>query len=99
MFTFYDKLISRVSCGPYSAQAVLLVVIHSVPLKWGSLTYSFIQFYMLGAVRGGRYELLGATKRILSVRPDIPVKISTNQLSSIQNDKRYSNFRPEISNC
>jgi len=47
---------------------------------------------MLGAVRGGRYELLGATKRILSVRPDIPVKISTNQLSIIQNDKRHSNF-------
>jgi len=47
---------------------------------------------MLGAVRGGRYELLGATKRILSVRPDIPVKISTNQLSIIQNDKRHSNI-------
>jgi len=47
---------------------------------------------MLGAVRGGRYELLGATKRILSVRPDIPVKISTNQLSLIQNDKLNSNL-------
>jgi len=45
---------------------------------------------MLGAVRGGRYELLGATKRILSVRPDIPVKISTNQFSIVQNDKRHN---------